>query len=470
MLNNILFFYGFLVFFYSMTLIVLYVVLLIMAYREANYNQRWDKTYVRNTVGTSPFTIGVSIVAGAYNEENTIVENVRSLLSQHYSTFEVVIVNDGSTDDTLQNMIEYFDLVEIPYDYVYKVYCKPFRRLFKSTNPLYERLTVVDKENGGTKADAINGGLNVIQYPYFINTDADCLLSKDAIYQCIFPVLLDERVIAVSGIMSMSNGFQVEEGEIFAYQPSKRLFPLFQDLEYKRSFLIGKMGWSRINAMTNVSGGYGLFKTDVVIASGGYSYDSFAEDMDMLWRMIAYCCDFGKPYKVVQIPHTCCWTEGPATFHTLRRQRRRWGRGLIQLMVKHRGLAFRRRYKRLGLITIPYEFFFEFLAPLIEITGIAVIFYLLFTGGINWIGFLVLFLAIYLFSILLSGFIITYDYIQGGSYDKLGSYFKLLLAAMLEPFLYHPLITLFSLIGYGGYLVGARAVWGDMQHRGASKK
>lgn len=418
-------------------------------------------------IDTSPYIPGVSIVAGAYNEENTIIANVKSLLSQDYPKFEVVIVNDGSKDKTLEKMIEAFDLYEISYDYVYKVYCKPFKRLYKSVNPKYDKLTVVDKENGGTKADAINGGLNVIKYDYFINTDADCLLAKDAIYQCIFPILLDDDIIAVSGTMSMSNGFKMDkDGNVIEYKASANLIPLFQDLEYKRSFLIGKMGWSNINAMPNVSGGYGLFNTDVVLASGGYSYNSFAEDMDMLWRMIAYCCDFKRPYKVVQINHTCCWTEGPGNIKTLQRQRTRWGRGLLQLINTHKRMAFKKHYKQFGLITFPYEIFFELFAPIIELVGVLTLIYLIFTGGVNWLTFWIMLGAIYVFSILLSGFIIIYDYLQGGSYNKERNYLKLIMAAILEPVLYHPLITLFNLNGYWKHIINQKLVWGDMQHKG----
>ena len=470
MISAFLYVYGNLVFFYSMSLIIIYVVLIIMADQQAKKNQKWGKKYIRSMINSSPYTKGVSIVAGAYNEENSIVDNVNSLLSQDYPNFEVVIVNDGSKDKTLEKMIDAFELVEIPYDYVYKVHCQPFKRLFKSLNPKYNKLTVVDKVNGGTKADAINGGLNVVTNPYFINTDADCLLAKDAIYECIFPVLQDERVIAVSGTMSISNGFLLNsKGEVIEKRPSSKPFPLFQDLEYKRSFLIGKMGWSNINAMPNVSGGYGLFNTEVVIAAGGYSYDSFAEDMDMLWRMIGYCCDFHKEYRVVQIPHTCCWTEGPATFKTMNRQRTRWGRGLIQLIDKHKKMAFKPYYKQLGLITFPYEIIFEFFAPIIEALGLISLIYLLFTGGINWLSFWVMLCTIYLFSIMLSGLIIFYDFIQGGSYNHIKSYLKLLVAGCLEPFIYHPLITFFSLKGYANYIFRTRAVWGDMQHKGHKK-
>lgn len=470
MMNTLLYIYGILIFFYSLSLICIYVFLIYQSKCQQVKSDRWDKKYIRQMVNSSPYIPGVSIIAGAYNEENTIIDNVNSLLSQEYPIFEVIIVNDGSKDKTLEKMIEAFNLEEIEYEYVYKVYCKPFRKLFKSRNPLYEKLTVVDKENGGTKADAINGGVNVIKYPYFINTDADCLIAKDAIYECIFPILNDDNIIAVSGTMSMSNGFNIDKnGDVIEYKAPNNLLALYQDLEYKRSFLIGKMGWSNINAMPNVSGGYGLFNTEIVINSGGYSYDSFAEDMDMLWRMIGYCCDFKKPYKIVQVPHTCCWTEGPSSFKILRRQRMRWGRGLFQLIDKHKKMAFNSDYKRLGLITFPYEIIYEFLAPIIETIGLFIMIFLMFIGGINWDTFWIMFSAIYIFSFIISGFVIFYDYIHGGSYNKTSNYFKLIFAALTEPFIYHPIITYFNIRGYINYIFKTEAKWGDMQHKGTKK-
>ena len=254
------------------------------------------ESYAKKIITRSPYTPGVSIVAPAYNEERTIVDNVNSLLGQDYPKFEVVIVNDGSKDSTLEKLIDNFKLVEIPFDYVELIKTKPFKRLFKSTDPKFDKLIVVDKVNGGTKADAVNAGLNVASYPYFINTDVDCILARDAIYQCILPVLDKEHVIAVSGVMAMSNGCKMKDGQIEEAYPPHALIPLFQTLEYMRSFLIGKMGWSAINSMPNVSGGYGMFDRKIVIAAGGYSPDSFAEDMDMLVRMVGYCCDFSLPY------------------------------------------------------------------------------------------------------------------------------------------------------------------------------
>ena len=466
----LLFFFGYVILGYSLLLIVSYVMLLVFAYRYSFRYRQWSNKYICNMVQSSPFVPGISVVAPAYNEEKTIVDNVRSLLKMDYPNFDVCIVNDGSKDRTLELLIETFEMVEVPFEYVEHVHSAPFKRLFKSTNPAYARLMVVDKVNGGTKADAVNAGLNVISNPYFINTDVDCILSKDAMYQCIFPVIQDRHIIAVSGTMSMSNGASMSNGEIVDLRPSSRPIPLFQDLEYKRSFLVGKMGWSRINAMNNVSGGYGLFSTEVVVNAGGYSSTSFAEDMDMLTRMIAYCCDFNRPYRVVQIPHNCCWTEGPSNIKMLYRQRTRWGRGLIQLMWEHRRLLFNSKYKRLGLISMPYTFLFEFLAPIIETVGLGMTVYLAFTGGISWFSLFVTFLAIYVFSFMLSTFVVFYDYILGSSYTSRMSYLKLLLAAAFEPIIYHPLIVISSLVGYFRYITRQKAVWVSMERTGMKHK
>lgn len=464
-------FYGHTIFIYSLGLIISYVILMWLAEISILRSKRNNlESYAKDLIKRSPYTPGVSIVAPAYNEELTIVENVNSLLAQDYPLFEVIIVNDGSKDGTLQKLIDNFDLVEVPYAYVAQLKTKPYKRMFKSTRPEFSKLKVVDKENGGTKADAVNAGLNAASFPYFINTDVDCILAKDAIFQCILPLLGQENIIAVSGAMALSNGCKVEKGQIIEAYPPHRLIPLFQTLEYMRSFLIGKMGWSTINAMPNVSGGYGLFKTDVVISAGGYSPDSFAEDMDMLIRMVAYCCEAKLPYKVIQIPYTCCWTEGPGNLKVLSRQRIRWGRGLIQTFYNHRRIVGNRKYSRLGKITLPYLFIFEFLAPVIEFFGFFTFIFLAVIGAINWGYALIMFLAIYTFCVLLSIVVISFDYTVGGSYKTVKSYLWILMAALAEPFIYHPMVVFFFIRGYWNYLLGKKAVWGEMTRKGFAKK
>ena len=441
MIKDIVFyFYGYVVFFYSMGLIVSYVILMWLAELGIFRKKRGNLSlYTKEIIDKSPYTPGVSIIAPAYNEERTIIENVNSLLGQDYPKFEVIIVNDGSKDKTLELLIENFQLVEVPFAYVEYIRTKPYRRLFKSTNPEYHRLIVVDKENGGTKADAVNAGLNASSYPYFVNIDVDGILVRDAISQCIIPILQDEEVIAVSGIMAVSNGCKVENGQIADPRPPHKPCALFQTLEYMRSFLVGKMGWSSINAMPNVSGGYGLFDKKVVIAAGGYTGDSFAEDMDMIIRMVGYCCDFGRKYRIVQVPVVCCWNEVPPNIRVLYRQRTRWG---------------------------PYVLIFELLAPIIEFVGFTVFVYQAFTGVVNWTSAAVIFLGLYTFCIILSLVVMFNDYTLGGSFRHPRSYLWVLAAAMLEPFLYHPLTVIFSLKGYYNYIFNKRAVWGEMSRTG----
>ena len=465
----ILYVYGYLVFFYSMALIASYVMLIWLAYLEQRKSRHvMSDSYVKQIFRHSPYTPGVSIVAPAYNEEKTIVNNVKSLLSQDYPKFEVVIVNDGSKDNTLQEMIDNFDLVETPYNYRMHIAAKPFKRLFTSTNPKYRRLRVVDKVNGGTKADAVNGGLNVVRYPYFINTDVDCILSKKAILKCIRPMVEMNNVIAVSGVMNMSNGSRVEDGVMVEYRIPWSPIPLFQTLEYMRSFMVGKMGWSAINAMPNVSGGYGMFDTEVAIAAGGYSSDSLAEDQDMLIRMIGYCCDFNRKYRVVQIPDTCCWTEGPPNLRILYRQRTRWGHGLIQTFGKYYRMMFKKKYRQLGLITLPHQFIFELIAPVIECVGFFTSIYLALTGGVNWNTAGIIFAVMYVFCVQLSMVVIYYDYTQ--TRMKGFAYLRLIVAALLEPFFYHPLIVYFSLRGYMRFIMKKSVKWGEMTRQGFAQK
>lgn len=253
-------FFNYFVFFYTSFLAVSFIVMMFLSFISLKLRRSYyDDNYVRKVLSESPYTPGVSVIAPAYNEEKTIIDNVDSMLGLDYPLFEVVIVNDGSRDSTLDKLIEHYELVEVPFAYIERIKTQPFRRVLKSTNPEYHRLIVVDKENGGTKADASNAGINAAQYPYFICTDVDCILRRDALYRCIWPVLSSSKhVIAVSGTMRMANGCKIENGQVVEVRPPHTPIPLFQNLEYMRSYLVGKMGWSAINAMPNVSGGSGF--------------------------------------------------------------------------------------------------------------------------------------------------------------------------------------------------------------------
>ena len=472
MSDYIINFFEYRVFFYASLIMIGTIVLTTTSYMAI---RRYKKRFTRKEdkmLMNSPFAPGISIVAPAYNEETTIVTNVKSMLSLNYPLFEVVIVNDGSKDSTLDLLIKNFDLVETPFAYVEKIRTKPVRRIFKSTNPEYDKLTVVDKENGGTKADASNAGINASVFPYFLCTDVDCILAKDSLLKMIQPVLDSRvRVIAVGATLRMSNSCEFNEnGDITRVRPPKKVVPCFQEIEYLRSYLVSKMGWAFINAAPNVSGGLGLFDKSVVIDAGGYDPISHAEDMDMLIRMVAYMRDFNKSYKVVQIPVTCCWTEGPPNLSVLNRQRTRWARGLLQMFIVHRKFLFNPKYGRVGLVMMPYIFLFEFLAPIIEGVGIISMVALLITGRINFDTAFVLLGFAYLLGVTVSTLAVMFDLSVKKHYKRFREYLKLIIFSFFEILLYHPFIVFFSWKGYVDFLSKQNFEWGAMKRQGFEQK
>lgn len=464
------YFFTYLIYFYATSLAIIYLSLMVMSYIKTVryrylYTER-EENYLREFHEEAP---GISIVAPAFNEEVIIYDSVSSLLSLNYPNFEVIIVNDGSKDKTLEILIKEFELEEVPYYYSYKVYCQPVKRILRSRNPLYNKLIVVDKVNGGTKADAMNAGVNVAQYDYFINTDVDCILAEDTLSKIILPVLDSEKhVIAVGATMRMVNGCTIDKGRITRVRPPKALIPLFQETEYLRSYLIAKMGMSMINAIPNVSGGFGLFDREVVIATGGFDSASHAEDMDMTIRMVAFMRENKKPYLIVQCPYSLCWTEGPPNIKVLNRQRTRWGRGMLQFIIDHRKYFFNRDYGRLGFVVMPYIFFFEFLAPIIEFLGFLFLLFLLLTNQINFETFWMMILYAYLIGLSVSIITISCDLYLGKLYKSFWEYLKLVLFSALEAILYHPLIVIFTLRGYIQYLTRKNFKWGQMTRQGFS--
>ncbi|MBQ9195282.1 MAG: glycosyltransferase family 2 protein [Bacteroidales bacterium] len=468
------YFFNYFVIVYSAAVLLSYVAMAILAFVHHRKHYIYhDDAYTIDELKKSPYTPGVSIVAPAYNEEKTVITNVQSLLSLDYPDFEVVIVNDGSKDKTLELLIENFDLVKVPYAYVEKIKTKPFRGLYKtkSDNPAFKRLTVVDKVNGGTKADASNAGVNVVSNKFFVCTDVDCVLDKYALYRIIWPTMSStRRVIAVSATRRMSTGSIVEDGKMVQTHPPHSLIPLFQDLEYTRSFMIGKSALAQINALQNVSGGFGMFDREIVIKAGGYDGDSFAEDMDMVARMIRYMCDTGEDYRIVQIPETCCWTEGPPNFKVLNRQRTRWGRGLLQFFTVHHDMVWNRNYRRYGMLTLPYIMIFELIAPVIEFSGYLMVIYLFMKGAVNYSTIWIAFLGLYIFAQLLTMVIISYDTWVGTSFKRKWDYLWFVMASLLEPILYHPINVFFSLRGYWKHIWGTQMVWGNMTRKGVQQR
>lgn len=429
-----------------------------------------DDETIRYTLRSSPITPAVSIIAPAYNEEKTILENVRSMLGIYYPNYDIIIVNDGSTDKTLELLIDEFKLKEVPFINYKRVPSKPIKRVFKSEDEKYSQITVVDKEPGGHKSDSTNAGLNVCMSKYFVSTDVDCILEPMALYRMIWHVINSHnKMVGVGATMLMLNGCVVENGRVVEAKVSNNPLPAFQQLEYMRSFLIGKLGWSSHNTLPNISGGFGLFDTDIVVKSGGYDQVSLAEDVDMLLRMVTYMENTGQKYSLAQVPQVSCWTEGPYTLRLLYRQRIRWARGLCEVISHHRKLFFNPKYGKHGGITLPYIFLFEFLAPILEGAGFIFMIWLILINAVNWNTALVIFGMIYVFSLSLTFLVLIFDYttrsVKWKSTWK--SYSKLTVAAILEPVFFHPFITTCSLIGYFNFLRNRGKEWKPIKRKGA---
>lgn len=478
------------VFVYGTTLLLAYGLLAILSLLAIRRYMKKNDSVDYNVLVESPLAPGISVVAPAYNEGVTIIQNVRSLLTLNYPKFEVIIINDGSTDDTLEKLIQEFNLSHVEYAFREKLNCQPIKRVFKSNDPAYEKLLVIDKVNGKSKADASNAGINLSSYDYFLCTDVDCILDKDTLIKLIKPFMDEEttkikevgdpcqecghqhieedyrRVIASGATLRMVNSCDVDGGLMVRVRPPKRYLPRFQEMEYIRAFVLGKMGWDFINAVPNVSGGLGMFDKDIAVKAGGYDSKSFGEDMDMITRMCAFMKANGRKYAVRYVPITLCWTEGPTTLKVFGRQRSRWARGLAQIMSIHRKILFNPRFGRLGLIVFPYNFLFELLAPIIEFLGILYYIYLIMTGQINWPYAIILLIFVYTYSVMITTLALLWDQITFKYYKTWGEVIGLCLMAFLEPFFYHPLIVFYALKGYFNFITGRAHTWGNMQRQG----
>ena len=470
-IRNILltFHYFFLVF--TVLIVGSYIVLAFFSSRETIEYLKKNSFVNYKDLLTSDIAPSISIIAPAYNESLNIVENVRSLLSTHYVNYDVIIVNDGSKDDSLEKLIEAYDLERVNYLINQKVPTKPLRAgVFKSKNPAFEKLIVVDKENGG-KADALNCGINISESKYLACIDVDCLLLEDSLQRMVKPFLeyTDRKVIASGGVIRIANSCKIENGKLLEVNFPDKWLERVQILEYLRSFLLGRMAWARLNGLLVISGAFGLFDKEIAIKVGGYDTKTVGEDMEIIVRMRRYMEEQKLPYKVAYIPDPLCWTEAPDNRKILISQRNRWTRGTIETLKIHKKIAFNPKYGILGVLSFPYWLIFERLAPLIEVLGILYFLFILCYQQISWSFVVGLFLLAYLFSLLFSFVAIFTEEFTYHQYKKKGIGLKLILTIFLEPFILHPLILYAAIRGNYDYYFNKKKKWGVMVRKGLSK-
>lgn len=411
----------------------------------------------------SPLTPPVSVLAPAFNEEANVVENVRSLFMLDYPLFEVILINDGSKDRTLETLVEAFELRPSARSFEYAVPCKPIRCVYESA--AYPNLVVVDKVNGG-KADALNAGLNLGLYPLFCAIDADSILEGDALLRLVRPFIEFPGVtIAAGGVVRVANGCDVRAGRVREVRVVRRPLPLIQIVEYLRAFLFGRMGWSKGNSLLVISGAFGLFEKRAALRAGGYATNTVGEDMELVVRMHRDLHDRKQPYRIGFVPDPVCWTEVPESLRVLRRQRTRWQRGLIDTLWRHRGMIGNPRYGMVGLVSLPGFAIFEMLSPIVELSGYLLLPVLWYHGLFNATYATTFMTLSILYAVLVSILAVLLEDMTFRRYPRLRDLAILVGAAVLENIGYRQLTVWWRVRAFWEFWRGDLS-WGAMERRG----
>ncbi len=408
----------------------------------------------------SDMTWPVTILVPAHNEERTIVQTVRSLMMTNYGEFEIIVINDGSTDATLQRLVEAFELRRMDRIYKRSLPTRPVRGTYGSL--AHANLAVVDKVKGG-KADALNAGINLSRYPLFCSIDADSIIEDNALLRVVKPFM--ERpveTVAAGGIVRIVNGCEVRDGRVVQIELPDQPLPILQVVEYLRAFLTGRVGWSALQSLLIISGAFGIYKKQEVIEVGGYSPRTDTEDLELVVRLHENLRRKKKKYRIVFVPDPVCWTQAPETLRVLNRQRNRWHRGLVQTLFRHAKMLFNPRYGAVGMVGFPYYFFFEMLGPFVEIVGYVVVILSLLLGILNMEFFLLFFGIAVLYGVLLSIAAVLLEEISFRRYPGWLDLTKLVVFGILENFGFRQIVALFKVKAFWD-VVRRRRAWGKME-------
>ncbi|MEM7414993.1 MAG: glycosyltransferase [Gemmatimonadota bacterium] len=417
-----------------------------------------DPDELMTTAGMPP----VTLIAPAYNEEPTCVESARSLLTLKYPSYDIVVVNDGSSDGTLARLTKAFELEPAARAPVSSIETQPVRGVYRSR--VHPNLWVIDKENGG-KADALNTGINYCRSPLFCAMDADSLLEPEALTRIVRAFLEDASTVAAGGMIRIVNDCRVRSGRVEEVRMPKSFLARIQVLEYLRSFLGGRMGWDAIDATLIISGAFGMFSRNHVVAVGGYRHDTVGEDMELVVRLHRHCREQGEPYRVAFVPDPVAWTECPEDLAVLGRQRDRWQRGLLESMWGNRVMILNPKYGRIGMFAAPYFFFLEVLGPIIEGLGYFTFLLSIALGRASG-AYVAAFLAVaFALGISLSFAAVGLEELSFRRYPRYRDLLTLLVIAIVENVGYRQLSMWWRLRGMVSKFRGAQS-WGAMERKG----
>lgn len=451
-------------FYYYLLSNLAYLTMLVIALRTSAAHLRHLQSIRFDWIKSSPMVPPITLLVPAHNEEQSICTAVRNLLDLDYPELEVIIINDGSADNTLQVMQKEFRLRPVRAVYVPQVASAPVRGLYRSD--LDSRLLVVDKDSVGSKADAINAGLNAASSPYVCVVDADSVLERDALLRIMVPILADPaNVVAAGGIIRVLNGSEIETGRIRRVRLARKSIEVIQVIEYLRAFLIGREAWARGNMLMIVSGAFGIFRTDLVRGVGGYRPFAIGEDFDLVARLHRQLLEKRANYRIEFVPDPVCWTEVPSDLRSLARQRARWHKGLVDVLWPNRDMLFRPRYGRVGSLALPYLWLFELLAPVIEIAGFVTVLLAAVYGALSWTFFLQFVLFGYGFATLISIGSVLQEELTYKRYNDWQDVATLVSYCFLEHFPYRQLHMIWRLQGLWQYFRGDMA-WRPLRRQG----
>ena len=443
-----------------------YLVLLVLAGLEFGKHLRRIPFAGADDMFRSPLTLPVSVIVPAHNEGAGIVAAVTAMISLRYPRYEVVVVDDGSSDDTFERLRAEFDLVEVPRVVPGDV---PYRSQVLSVhvaraNP--QILTVVRKTNGG-KADALNVGINLARHPLICMVDADSLLDPDALLSVAKPFGDDPlRVAACGGVIRIANGCKVIGGRVVDVRMPRQWLVRIQVVEYLRAFLMGRTGWSRLGGLVVISGAFGVFRRDLVVEIGGMDADTIGEDAELVVRLHHHLRRTKQEYRVIFVAEPVSWSEAPSSLRVLGRQRRRWHRGIAEILGKHRGMIGNPRYGRIGLIALPYYVVFELLAPFVELAALVLLPLGLWADAINTAFVWRFVLVAYGYGLLISLAALFIEEVSFHRYPRWSDMLRGVVAAVLENFGYRQILALWQVSGALGALHGRKAEWGVMHREG----
>jgi cellulose synthase/poly-beta-1,6-N-acetylglucosamine synthase-like glycosyltransferase len=448
---------------YFFVINLIYTLLLVISVRESRQLDRRIAFGGYDVILRSPLTLPVSVLMPAYNEESTIVEAVQSLRLQKYGEFEIVVVDDGSTDTTLDRLVAAFALEKVDRPLRLTLPCGRLHGVYISRR--VANLTVVSKENGG-KADALNAGVNAARFPLVCAIDADALLERDALLRVVKPFMDRPReTVASSGIVRVANGCTVTDGTVKEVHAPRNHLAALQVVEYLRAFLTSRPGWSRLRSLFVISGAFGVFKKEAVLQVGGYRTDTVGEDMDLVLRLHRLYREHRERYRIVFLPDPVVWTEAPEDLRTLRRQRNRWHRGLLECLWASRRMIGRPKYGPIGLLGLPYNLVFEALGPLLEVCGYALLAVSIALGVVDAHFVVLFFLLAVGYGVLLSVAAVMLDQARSRRNGTPRDVARLLLFTVVENFGYRQLQAVWRAQATVD-LLRKKQGWGEMRRVG----